>query len=124
MSVHIPQSNNITTLPSLYAEVTSDETDPNLANNSIAFKVALPNPVTANFPIQPSCRLDPDDHTFEVLIDTCGVPAIVTDIVEGVVLAAATVVTAGGYAAIDAGFGLTTAFNAAEPVALILGTPP
>lgn len=43
----------------------------------------------------PACVHDPDDHTFDVLLDTCGVPSIVLQIVMGVFLTGATLLLLG-----------------------------
>jgi hypothetical protein len=47
-------------------------------------------------PVSPACSHDPDDHTFGVLLDTCGVPSIAVEIVTGVFLGGATAIGGAG----------------------------
>lgn len=121
VGVDLPPVNNSSAIPSLYAQVWVDptqNTDPDLTNNSISFYPAL-NTYTNNvFPytVSPTCRHDPDDHTFAVLIDTCGVPTIVVDIVTSIILGGATALITGPYTALRVGIltPLDYVFNAAE----------
>lgn len=92
-------------VPTLNAYVSSDTPDTNLTNNAIAFNVA-PALRDVQFippPVPQPCRLDPDDHTFDVLIDTCGAPPLAVEIVTSVFLGAATMVTGAGEAGIVTG---------------------
>ena len=69
-----PPNVQINTWPTLNAYVSSDTPDTDLTNNAIGFNVYPPY-TNVKFqipPVPPSCKHDPDDHTFEVLIDTCG----------------------------------------------------
>ena len=122
VGVDLPSVNDSSAIPSLYAQVAVDPTqnlDPDLTNNSISFRPALPPAVTISWPPPPgpsSCLRDPGDHTFDVLIDTCGVPSIVVQIVTGVFLGGATLIGGGGVLALETGIlsPLDYAFNAVE----------
>jgi hypothetical protein len=120
VGVDLPSANNTSAIPSLYAQVAVDPTqniDPDLTNNSIFFQPAFPH--TFSWPTLPaaaSCLHDPDDHTFGVLLDTCGVPSIVVQIVTGIFLGGATLIAGGGALALEEGILTPTSyiFNAAE----------
>ena len=122
VGVDLPSSNNTSAVPSLYAQVAVDSgenIDPVPTNDSIFFKPSFPVNRKVIWPTPPapaSCLKDPDDHTFAVLIDTCGVPSIVVDIVTSVILGGATAILGGTYALLRVGVltPLDYIFNAAE----------
>jgi hypothetical protein len=97
-----PPASGGTSMWTLNAYVTSDTPDPDTTNNAIGFAIYYPHRVVFP-PVPPSCTHDPDDHTFEVLLDTCGVPPLAVEIVTGVFLGAATMVTGAGEAGIVTG---------------------
>jgi len=120
-----PGSDGNNAIPSLFAQVADDpnfNADPNLGNNSIAFKVNMATFQPIPIPPLPGaqCQDDPGYPSFEMLIDTCGVPPLVVDIVTGAILGGATVIMGGGAVLLDTtDIGLSTIFNAAQPIGFI-----
>lgn len=102
VGIDTPPNNNNPIFSTLNAYVSSDTPDPDLTNNAIGFniyslqKIAFP-------PVPPSCRHDPDDHTFEVLIDTCGAPPLAVQIVTNIFGGAALMAATGGVGEIVSG---------------------
>lgn len=84
----------------LNAYVSSDTPDPDLTNNAIGFNIYYQNPLAPRSlvapPIPTGCKHDPDDHTFDVLLDTCGVPPLAVQIVTAVLGGAAVMALTGG----------------------------
>jgi hypothetical protein len=97
-----PPSAGSTSMWTLNAYVSSDTPDPDTTNNAIGFSIYYPRRLVFP-PVPPSCKHDPDDHTFAVLIDTCGVPPLAVEIVTDVFLGAAALVTGAGEAGIVTG---------------------
>lgn len=119
VGVDLPTYNGSGSVASLYAQVGVDSTqntDPDLTNNSIAFYPSLPPTArTPPPPVSPTCSHNPDDHTFGVLLDTCGVPSLAVEIVTGVFLGGAAIIGTGGITLLELGVlsPLDYAFNAA-----------
>jgi hypothetical protein len=106
VGVDLPSYSGSSLVASLYAQVAVDSTqntDPDLTNNSIAFfPLLLTDSVfSPPAPVSPACSRDPGDRSFDTLLDTCGIPSTVVQPVSGVYLGGATALGGSGAIKLD-----------------------